>query len=283
MEMEEKKANVSSKLVLFNKEDNKFLLLRRKITGEWGFAGGTRNINETLQDTLIREVSEEIGSDIQFTVIDSPIYAKRRIHKTVGEFVKITYLAIYESGNIKLSNEHEKYNWVNADEILKNKKYKMWVKENIKKAQERLNQMKYLDGWKRCQADFENYKKQQAESQKDIIKYSTENIVTQILPVLDNFQSAVEHIPEDQKDEAWVQGIMHIQKQLKTVLTDNGVEEIKVKTRDDFNPEIHEAIKSDSNTQMHSNDSNGIKIEKIILKGYKIGDKTIRPARVITK
>jgi len=282
MENEEKKASVSLKLVLFNKKGNKFLLLKRKTTGKWGFAGGTRNVNENLQDTLMREVNEEIGSDIQFAIIDSPIYAKRRISEE-GEFVKIAYLAIYKSGEIKLSNEHEEYNWASADEILKNKKYGIWVKENIEKAQERLGQLESLNGWKKTLADFENYKKQQAESQKDIIKYSTENIVTQILPVLDNFQTAMECIPEEQKDGAWVQGITHIQKQLESVLADNRVGEIKVKAGDDFNPEIHEAVKSDSNTQMHSNDPNGIKIGKIILRGYKIGDKIIRPARVTVK
>ena len=100
----------------------------------------------------------------------------------------------------------------------------------------------YLDGWKRCQADFENYKKRQAESQKDLIRYSTQNIVLQILPVIDNFHASTDHIPEDQKTNSWVVGIMHIQKQLETVLTDNGVEEISVKVGDSFDPAMHEAI-----------------------------------------
>jgi len=135
----------------------------------------------------------------------------------------------------------------------------------------------YLDGWKHCQADFENYRKQQVESQKNTIKYSTENIVMQILPVLDNFQASMKHIPKEQKDNTWVQGITHIQKQLETVLNDNGVEEIKIKEGDDFNPEIHEAIESDSNN------TNKLKIKKIILKGYKIEDKIIRPARIVVE
>ena len=152
--------------------------------------------------------------------------------------------------------------------------------DNFKKKAE-----EYLNGWRRCQADFENYKKQQEKNKKDLIRYSAENILTQILPVLDNFQAAVKHIPERQKKESWTQGIMHIQKQLETILADNGVEEIQIKTGDDFNPEFCEAIKSGSNdTSKHQSDSsNEIKIIKIILKGYKIGDRIIRPARVAVK
>lgn len=140
----------------------------------------------------------------------------------------------------------------------------------------------YLDGWKRCKADFENYKKRQAEALKDLALYSNENMILQILPILDNFHASTEHVPEDQKNNPWVVGIMHIQKQLEKVLEDNGVSEIKVKEGDKFDPALHEAIKSDANdTSKHSNDTN--KIMKVILKGYKIGEKVIRPARVVVE
>jgi molecular chaperone GrpE len=152
------------------------------------------------------------------------------------------------------------------------------IKKLAKKAEE------YLNGWKRCQADFENYKKMQAEAQKDFMKYATMNIVLQIIPVLDNFHISTDHIPENQKESGWVVGIMHIQKQLENVLADNGVEEITTKIGDKFNPEMHEAI-SDSNdsNKQHSNDSNNQKVKKIIMKGYKMGGKIIRPVKVIVE
>ena len=162
-------------------------------------------------------------------------------------------------------------------EKILSKKKKELPKDLKKQSQE------YLNGWKRCQADFENYKKQQEKSKKDLIRYSIENIVTQILPVIDNFQASIEHIPRGREDCVWVQGIRHIQKQLEKVLADNGVERIKIKTGDEFNPEIHEAVKGDSDTQIHSNDSNELKIKKIILRGYKMGNRIIRPARVVIK
>ena len=158
-------------------------------------------------------------------------------------------------------------------------------KKNIKKADKEVKEIankeqEYLDGWKRCQADFENYKKMQTESQKEFVKYAAQNMVLQIIPVLDNFHMSTDHIPEDQKNNAWVTGIMHIQKQLENVLKENGVEEIETKEGDEFNPEIHEAISNSKDSKTDSNDS---KIQKIILKGYKLENKIIRAVKVTVK
>lgn len=143
-------------------------------------------------------------------------------------------------------------------------------------------EQEYLDGWKRCQADFENYKKRQQESQKDFVRFAAENIIHQILPVLDNFHSSTDHIPEDQKNNPWVVGIMHIQKQLENVLKDNGVEEIEVKVGDEFDPNLHEAI-SDNSKDSKENPNDSKKIQKIMQNGYKLGDKIIRAAKVIVE
>ncbi|MDP1619977.1 MAG: nucleotide exchange factor GrpE [Candidatus Moranbacteria bacterium] len=142
----------------------------------------------------------------------------------------------------------------------------------------------YLDGWKRCQADFENYKKRQAESQKDLIRYSTQNIVLQILPVIDNFHSATGHIPENQKEDPWVTGIMYIQKQLEQVLTDNGVTEMETKAGDNFDPARHEAVEDRECKSCKSKDYKfQNKIKRIVARGYRMGDKVVRPARVIVE
>ena len=149
----------------------------------------------------------------------------------------------------------------------------------------------YLDGWKRCQADFENYKKRQMENRKDMIAYSNINLISEILPVLDNFHASTEYIPESQKDEPWVVGIMHIQKQLEKVLEDNNVSEIKIKIGDKFNPEIMEAI-ADANLRTKCESTNEEKekseeckniVKKVFMKGYKINDRVIRAARVVVE
>lgn len=144
----------------------------------------------------------------------------------------------------------------------------------------------YLNSWKRCQADFENYKKRQVEERKDLITYANTNLILDILPVVDNFHASTDHIPEDQKNGAWVAGIMHIQKQLEKVLEDNGVAEIGIKEGDEFDPAVMEAVKSDSNdSNGHANDSNNANdnVKKVLVKGYRIGNKVVRAARVVVE
>ena len=142
----------------------------------------------------------------------------------------------------------------------------------------------YLDGWKRCQADFENYKKIQAEKQSEMVKYACSSVILQVIPILDNFHASTDHIPQDQKDNPWVTGIMYIQKQLETVLADNGVEAIEPEVGDEFDPMVHEAVSDSNDSNKYTNDSNVEKagiINKVILKGYKMGERVIRAARVV--
>lgn len=163
------------------------------------------------------------------------------------------------------------------------KKKKQKVEETKPDIEPTNKEQEYLNGWKRCQADFENYKKMQAESQKDFIKYATQNVVLQLIPVLDNFHMSTDHIPEDKKDGGWVVGIMHIQKQLENVLAENGVTEILTKEGDKFDPAIHEAIES-SDKKQETRDKEqeiGDKIKKVVMKGYKLNGKIIRPVKVI--
>jgi molecular chaperone GrpE len=140
-----------------------------------------------------------------------------------------------------------------------------------------------LDGWQRCQADFENYKKRNSESQKDMIRYATQSIILEILPVIDNFHASTNHIPAEQKDNSWVTGIMHIQKQLENIVTENGVAEIEVKVGDSFDPIYHEAIEDKHCTDCKTEHKYKNKIKKVLTKGYKIGDKVIRAARVVVE
>ncbi len=127
----------------------------------------------------------------------------------------------------------------------------------------------YLDSWKRCQADFENYKKAQAKHQEEFRKYAKLDVTLQILPVLDNFEAALAHVPEERKDNKWVEGIVYIKKQLEDVLRSNGIEEISVKVGDKFSPEIHEAVAGE-----------GEKVKKVMQRGYRLDGKIIRAAKV---
>lgn len=153
----------------------------------------------------------------------------------------------------------------------------------------------YLNDLKRCQADFANYKKRQQESQKELAGYLIEKLVMEITPVLDNFHMATAHVPADACNTPWVMGISYIEKQLEKVLEDNGMSVIEVKEGDAFDPNIHEAIgeESDTDTKVQEGEKEIRKeeespqqqkqqiVKKVLQKGYKIGQKVIRPVKVV--
>ncbi|MEK7094863.1 MAG: nucleotide exchange factor GrpE [Patescibacteria group bacterium] len=138
----------------------------------------------------------------------------------------------------------------------------------------------YLAGWKRALADYDNLKKETARERMEFKKYAVENMVYELLPVADGFESAIRHFPsmigvpdETQKAiENWKSGITQIQKMLVTVLEANGVSKITADGK--FDPAIHEAAE-----ERDSDELDGTIVE-IVSAGYKLHDKLLRPARV---
>ncbi len=152
--------------------------------------------------------------------------------------------------------------------------------QEIENAEEpKSKEREYLDGWKRCQADFENYRKRQDERISELRNLSKEDFALQILPVLDNFQMSLGHVPQGEEKSPWIQGILHIQRQLESILKDNGIEKIEVKIGEKFNPEIHEAIENHQEEEKEEHH----RVKKVISAGYKLGEKVIRPAKVIVE
>ncbi len=265
------------------KDGDKVLIVRRSKTndlnpGKYDLPGGHIEIGEDFEEALEREINEEVKIKVDV----GPIISASSFRENKKG---LRYIAFYRSGEVKLSKAHDRYEWMNIDEAiekLSDKGFESEKKETLKKAKEYLEMKNAVADWQRALADFDNYKKQQAENQKEFTKFAAENIIHQILPVLGNFHASTDHIPEGQQDSPWVQGIMHIQKQLEDVLKEDGVEEIEVKEGDKFDHNIHEAVKSDSNSaNEHSNDSNKHKIIKIVKKGYRMNGKVIQPVSVI--
>lgn len=271
------------------REDGQVLLLKRvkddnTNPGKWDLPGGLLEFNETVEEVLKREVMEETGLEVEVGSIIriSEFPEKSELFKK--EKRSLRFLAYCQSDvEVKLSDEHSEFAWLGMDKAIEkfNERdgFELDKKNTMLDAKEYLEMQKAQGGMKRLAADFENYKKRQVQAQREWTQFSNENMILQIIPVLDNFHASTDHIPEDQKENPWVVGIMHIQKQLEKVLEDNGVQEIKVKEGDKFDTNIHEAIEqaeSDKNEE-----ESGGKITKIVQKGYKIGDKVIRAARVV--
>lgn len=132
----------------------------------------------------------------------------------------------------------------------------------------------YLNGWQRTKADFENYKKRQAKIFSELDQMANQNLILEILPILDAFKSAGQHLPEELKNSEWAKGILQIKSQLESLLKENGLEGIK-SVGEIFNPNLHEAVEK---VELKNKKENEI-IEEI-QKGYLLNKQRIRTAKV---
>jgi len=128
------------------------------------------------------------------------------------------------------------------------------------------------DRLKRVAAEFDNYKKRSSKERETMHASLVSDIISNLLPILDNLEKAVETKTED---ENYKQGIELVLKQFKDVLTANGVKEIEA-VGQPFDPELHEAVSSVVDENL------GEKVVKEeYRKGYIIGNKVIRHSMVI--
>ncbi len=148
--------------------------------------------------------------------------------------------------------------------------------EEFKKQLEECQKLKeeYLSGWQRSRADLLNYKKEEMERIGGLINYAMEEIVLKFLPILDNFEVAEGNLPDDLKKDDNVKGLLQIKNQLQDFLKSQGLDEIK-SLGEKFDPNLHEVVGEIEEKDKES----GIIVEEI-QKGYKIGGRLLRPARV---
>ena len=128
------------------------------------------------------------------------------------------------------------------------------------------------DRYKRLMAEFDNYKKRSAKEREGLYNSLLSDIVSSVLPVVDNLEKAVATKTED---ENYKQGVEMVHKQLLDTLSNLGVEQIKA-VGETFNPEYHEAVSSVQDDELGEKE-----IKEEFRKGYKIGDKVIRHSMVV--
>ena len=134
----------------------------------------------------------------------------------------------------------------------------------------------YQDQLLRMAADLDNYKKRATRERLEAIKYATESLLERIIPVLDNFEMALAAANASGTSVQSLQsGVNMIQQQLKSVMSDAGLEEINA-TGQPFNPNLHEAI-----SQQETSDVPEGQVVQQMRKGYKLRDRLLRPASVI--
>lgn len=137
---------------------------------------------------------------------------------------------------------------------------------------ESLDEMRAL--LQRTQADFINYRRRNEEDRADFMMNAHADIITQILPVMDNFSLAAKHVPDELINNNWVVGVQAIEKQMEQILEANGLEKIRT-IGEEYNHHLHEAV---AETKDKSKKNNIILTEE--LAGYTINGKLLRPAKV---
>jgi molecular chaperone GrpE len=132
------------------------------------------------------------------------------------------------------------------------------------------NHNRYL----RAQADFDNFRRRTLKEKEELAQYASLKLVGQLLPVLDNFQRALQTDGEGAESGSFAKGVDMIYRQLSQVLETEGLKPMEV-VGQPFDPELHQAI-----MQVESEEYEAGTVVEVIQPGYRLKDKVIRPAMV---
>lgn len=124
----------------------------------------------------------------------------------------------------------------------------------------------------RTQADFENYRRRSDEQRSEIFDFAKIEVVKEILPILDDIERALGHLPKELEKNDWAKGVVSVSKRAQAALNKMGVERIKT-VGEAFDPHLHEAVSAEGEGE------NEI-ISTELQAGYQIDGEVIRPAIV---
>lgn len=183
----------------------------------------------------------------------------------------------------------KKKNHIEEEETLKNNTENTSTEdaavETETKAQEDVSEIDQIkadldqqkDRYIRLAAEFENFKRRTGKERVELFKTASQEVITAMLPVLDDFDRALSELKKAGQDDH-LEGIELINSKLKETLKKQGLELMNVKAGDAFDADLHEAV-----TQIPApNKKMKGKIVDVIQKGYTLGDKIIRYPKVVT-
>jgi molecular chaperone GrpE len=130
----------------------------------------------------------------------------------------------------------------------------------------------HLNDLKRVAAEFENYRKRVLRDQESLVARAHERLVKELLPVLDDLERALA-AAEEHEEAKLEEGVRLVQRELADALAREGLAEIE--TNGVFDPHVHEALLSQPSDQDVGS------VLEVVQKGYRLGDRVLRPARVV--
>ncbi len=148
------------------------------------------------------------------------------------------------------------------------------LKDRIKELEKKNTEL--LDGWQRDKADFINSRRQDEARQKEFMKFANEALITDLLPVLDSFESAMRNKEAWEKaDKNWRVGVEYIHSQLMSTLSERGLKTINP-IGETYDHARDEAIETVEVTDESKND----KVIEVVQVGYSLNGKELRAPKV---
>ena len=145
------------------------------------------------------------------------------------------------------------------------------LEERLAEAEARRDE--YLSDLQRVAADFDNYRKRAERDRGDLVARASERLVKELLPVVDDLERAL--VAADAHEEATLEdGVALVHRALADLLAREGLKEIE--TDGAFDPHVHEAL-----LQQPAEGAESGHVLQVLQKGYRLGDRVLRPARVI--
>jgi molecular chaperone GrpE len=129
-------------------------------------------------------------------------------------------------------------------------------------------------GWQRARADFANLKRRNEEERADLAASASDRLLLRVIELADDFDLAVEHVPEDVRTTAWVEGIGAIDRKLRALLEAEGIRPMG-DTGEPFDPHTQQAISYEDDTSVPDGT-----VTRVLQRGYTIRDRVLRPALV---
>ncbi len=126
--------------------------------------------------------------------------------------------------------------------------------------------------WQRSAADYANYKRRMDEERAEVGRLARAALVINLLPLMDDIERALRNVDVKLAGLTWIDGIWLIYRKFEAVLQNAGVTEIEADSQT-FDPNVHESISEAEGEEG--------KVISVVQKGYKLGDRVIRPAMVI--
>ena len=170
-------------------------------------------------------------------------------------------------------NETESVDDASADADEKSDEKKgLFKKKKKDKKDEQIEELN--DRLKRQMAEFENFRKRTDKEKQAMFDTGAKSVIEKILPVVDNFERGLATVPEESKEDPFVDGMNRIYKQLMTELENIGVKPIEA-VGQEFDPNLHNAV-----MQVESDEYESGVIAQELQKGYTYHDMVVRHSMV---